>query len=236
MEEAQFRYILQAITLDSPAWVGMPDVDKLRRVVRFGVFEIDLETGELRKQGRKISFQEQPFRVLLVLLAHPGHVVMREQLRQSVWSADTFVDFDHGLNTAINKIREALADSATNPRFIETVPRRGYRFVAPMEGYLNSEIAVFCFASQFRVCRLIVINPRRPRQREARYATKCRGDDSSASCGATAPQLDGVGSFANGLVYATHHAPGGAAVPVRSAREKYSCQIPGDQLTKCFAV
>ena len=99
--------------------------------VRFGAFEVDLRTGEVRKQGLKIKLQEQPLQVLAMLLQHPGEVVTREELQKRLWPSDTFVDFEHGLNKAINKIREALGDSAQNPRFVETVPRRGYRFIVP---------------------------------------------------------------------------------------------------------
>ena len=99
-------------------------------VVRFATFQVDLRSGELRKQGVKIKVQEQPFRVLTVLLQRPGEVVTREELRNQNWPPDTFVDFENSLNTAINKLRDALGDSADNPRFIETLPRRGYRFIA----------------------------------------------------------------------------------------------------------
>src|SRR5467141_2964820 len=101
-------------------------------LLRFGVFEVDLRAGELRKQGKRIKLQEQPFQVLAVLLQRPGEVVTREELRSQNWPPDTFVDFDNSLNTAINKLREALGDSADNPRFIETLPRRGYRFITPV--------------------------------------------------------------------------------------------------------
>jgi len=101
-------------------------------VLRFGVFEVDLRAGELRKQGVRIKLQEQPLSVLKILLERSGEVVTREELRSQIWSTDTFVDFDNSLNTAINKLREALGDSADNPRFIETLPRRGYRFLAPL--------------------------------------------------------------------------------------------------------
>src|SRR6266581_2476002 len=107
---------------------------RFRSILRFGVFEVDVRAGELRKQGVRIKLQEQPFHVLTVLLQRPGEVVTREELRSENWSADTFVDFDNSLNTAINKLREALGDSADNPRFIETLPRRGYRFIAPVTG------------------------------------------------------------------------------------------------------
>src|SRR5262245_29842506 len=102
--------------------------------LRFGVFEVDLRARELRKQGKRIKLQEQPLQVLAVWLQRPGEVVTREELRNENWSPDTFVDFDNSLNTAINKLREALGDSADNPRFIETLPRRGYRFIAPVSG------------------------------------------------------------------------------------------------------
>src|SRR5436305_3069620 len=99
---------------------------------RFGVFELDLRAGELRRHGHKIKLQEQPFQVLSQLLEKPGEVITREELRNRLWPADTFVDFDHSLNAAIRRLRDALGDSADNPRFVETVARRGYRFLAPV--------------------------------------------------------------------------------------------------------
>ena len=111
-----------------------PSIDKADRLLRFGVFELDLAAGELRKNGRRIRLQEQPFQVLVALLENAGSVVTREDLRQKIWPADTFVDFDHSLNTAVNKIRESLGDSASSPRFVETLARRGYRFIAPVGG------------------------------------------------------------------------------------------------------
>jgi DNA-binding winged helix-turn-helix (wHTH) protein/tetratricopeptide (TPR) repeat protein len=101
-------------------------------ISRFGIFELDLESGDLRKGGRKIRLADQPFRVLRILLERPGHVVSREDLQCKLWPGDTFVDSDLGLNSAIRKLRDALGDSAESPRFIETVPRRGYRFIAPL--------------------------------------------------------------------------------------------------------
>jgi DNA-binding winged helix-turn-helix (wHTH) protein len=100
---------------------------------RFGIYEADVRAGELTRDGVKVKLQEQPFQVLLMLIERAGDVVSREELQQRLWPADTFVDFDHSLNTAINKLREALRDSADNPRFIETKPRRGYRFIAPVQ-------------------------------------------------------------------------------------------------------
>ena len=101
--------------------------------LRFGVFEMDLRAGELRKRGLRVRLQEQPFQMLAMLLEHPGEVVTREELQKKLWPADTFVDFDHGLNKAISKIREALGDAAESPRFVETVARRGYRFLAEIK-------------------------------------------------------------------------------------------------------
>jgi len=104
-----------------------------KRIARFGVFELDLNTGELRKGGVKLRLQGQPIQVLSLLLERAGDVVSREELREKLWASDTFVDFDHSLNTAINKVREALGDSASSPRYVETIARRGYRFIAPVQ-------------------------------------------------------------------------------------------------------
>ena len=103
------------------------------RIVRFGVFEVDLKACELRKHGFRIKLAEQPFQVLALLLERPGEIVTREELRDRLWPGDTFVDFDHGLNNAVMRVREVLLDSSEHPRYVETVPRRGYRFVAPVE-------------------------------------------------------------------------------------------------------
>src|SRR5580765_567743 len=99
------------------------------KTIQFGVFEVNLRAGELRKRGIKIKLQEQPLQILQILLDNPGTVVTREELQQKIWPADTFVDFDHGLNNAIRRLREALGDSADTPRYIETLARRGYRFI-----------------------------------------------------------------------------------------------------------
>ena len=104
-----------------------------RRLYRFGAFEADEKTGELRKQSRRLAVQGQPLQVLLMLLSRPGELVTRTEIQQALWSDGTFVDFDHGLNTAINKIREALGDSAANPQFVETLAKRGYRFIARVQ-------------------------------------------------------------------------------------------------------
>src|SRR5579864_6732358 len=119
----------------------MPVIQFPAEKVRFDVFEVDLRAGELLKEGQKIKLQEQPFRVLSLLLQRPGEVVTRDQLRQELWPADTFVDFDHGLNSAVARLREALRDSAEKPRFIETISKRGYRFIAPFQSPA-SDVAV----------------------------------------------------------------------------------------------
>jgi Tol biopolymer transport system component/DNA-binding winged helix-turn-helix (wHTH) protein len=111
----------------------MPQLNQTPRIIRFGVFEVDLQEGELRKSGLRIRLQEQPFRVLAILLESPGKIVTRDELRQKLWPANTFVDFDHSLNSAVKKLREALGDQSENSRFIETLHRRGYRFVASVE-------------------------------------------------------------------------------------------------------
>ncbi len=131
-----------AVPVDSCPVVDSPSTEvhfcmqedhQLRGRLRFGVFELDLRAGELRKHGLRVRLQEQPFQVLAMLLENHGEVVTREELQRKLWPADTFVDFDHGLNKAINKIREALSDSAESPRFVETVARRGYRFLAEVK-------------------------------------------------------------------------------------------------------
>jgi TolB-like protein/DNA-binding winged helix-turn-helix (wHTH) protein/Tfp pilus assembly protein PilF len=108
-------------------------------LVRFGAFQMDLHTGELRKGAARINLPDQPCQVLKTLLEHPGELVTREELRQRLWSAETFVDFEHGLNAAVRRLRDALGDSADAPRFIETLPRRGYRFIAPVIQPLATE-------------------------------------------------------------------------------------------------
>src|SRR5215469_18256409 len=115
----------------------MADVERQFQLVRFGDFEVDLRSGELRKAGVKLKFGGQPFQVLSILLEQPGEVVTREELQKRLWP-DTFVDVDHNLNTAINKIREVLGDSAESPRFVETLPRRGYRFIGELERPVQS--------------------------------------------------------------------------------------------------
>ncbi len=117
------------------------------RKIRTGLFEIDLDSGQMHKNGRRLPLQEQPFRVLAMLLERPGEVVTRQELQARLWPSDTYVGFDEGLNTAIRKLRTAFGDSAANPRFIETLPRRGYRFIAPLsaistEGFLGTDAAV----------------------------------------------------------------------------------------------
>ena len=118
----------------SPAPSSPPEPSaQSTRVVRFGVFEVDLRSAELRKQGVRIRLPGQSFQVLEALLLRPGELVTREELKQKLWPSDSFGDFEHGLNAAVNRVRDALGDSSDNPRFVETLPRRGYRFIAPVE-------------------------------------------------------------------------------------------------------
>ena len=107
--------------------------EESRQTVRFGKFELDLRTRELRNNGRTLTLQEQPFQILAALLERPGQLVTRDELTKRLWPSDTFVDFEHSLNKAVNRLREALEDSAERPSLIETLPRRGYRFMVPLE-------------------------------------------------------------------------------------------------------
>src|SRR5579859_36693 len=102
------------------------------RIVQFGLFELDLDARELRKSGIRVKLQEQPFQILAMLLERPGSVVTREELQKKLWTGDTFVDFDLSLNSAVKKLRQALSDDSENPRFVETLYRRGYRFIGPV--------------------------------------------------------------------------------------------------------
>src|ERR1700745_3423250 len=101
-----------------------------KSTVQFGVFELNLRAGELRKRGVRVNLQEHPFLLLQMLLEHPGEIVTRDELQKRIWPSDTFVDFEQGLNNAAKRLREALSDPADAPRFVETIPRRGYRFIA----------------------------------------------------------------------------------------------------------
>src|SRR2546430_11106763 len=131
--------------------------------IRFGVFEADMHSAELRKNGRKVRLQDQPFQILTMLLEQPGEVVTRDTLRASLWPVDTFVDFDHGLNAAVKRFRDALGDSAENPRFVETLARRGYRFIAHVENHdrgksANEEVGQVAVIGD-RQAETIGINP-----------------------------------------------------------------------------
>ena len=146
--------------------------------LRFGVFEVDLRAGELRKHGLRIRLQEQPFQVLVTLLEQPGEVVTREALQKKLWPADTFVDFDHGLNKAVNKIRDALGDSAESPRFVETVARRGYRFLVevkaadPTPVRTQKLVAPPLPTAETRDHPALVISPATPKHRPPMLAWK----------------------------------------------------------------
>jgi DNA-binding winged helix-turn-helix (wHTH) protein len=139
------------------------------RRVRFGDFEVDPRSAELLKNGRSVRIQEKPFQVLALLLERPGELVTREELRQALWPADTFVDFDVGLNTAIRKLREALGDSADDPRFIETLPRRGYRFIGAVESEPAPDAADVSAPARTEIA------PRPLEPTDPRLASKLRG-------------------------------------------------------------
>ena len=136
---------------------SMPLSHEVRSLYRFGVFELEAYTGELRRNGVKLKLQDQPYQVLLKLLEHAGQTVTREQLRCTLWPADTFVDFETGLNTTIKRLRETLGDSAENPAFIETVPKRGYRFIAPVTPPYSEPESVVDKTAPGRSVRLITV-------------------------------------------------------------------------------
>jgi DNA-binding winged helix-turn-helix (wHTH) protein len=124
-------------------------------IITFGVFELHLRSGELRKAGKRIGLQEQPLRTLTLLLERPGDLITREELRERLWPGNTFVDFEHSLNAVINRLRDTLGDSADTPRFVETVPRRGYRFIAPVDKGLKDGSAAHPRPSGWRSGRLM---------------------------------------------------------------------------------
>src|SRR5262249_55024343 len=121
---------------------GLDETADSRQIVRFGVFELDLRAGELRKQGVKLKLQGKPLQLLIALVQRPGSVVTRDELRRQLWASDVFVDFDSSLNTAINRLRFVLGDSAETPRYVETLARTGYRFIAPIETAAPRGVAV----------------------------------------------------------------------------------------------
>src|SRR6266446_3010731 len=176
-------------------------VNSLPSITRFGTFEVNFQTGELRHAGQKVKLQEQPFQLLAALLERPGEIVTREELRSKLWPEDTFVDFDHGLNAAIKRLRDALGESADAPVFIETLARRGYRFIAPVNGssypggiaavprqgkssfFLRHRIAVACF-SPIVIAVLVWAawrHPSRPRQVVERRLTSNSSENSVSS-------------------------------------------------------
>src|SRR5262249_40630084 len=120
-------------TLRPAPEAGMHNLRSSHAFLRFGTFDLDRHTGELRRDGARIRMQEQPLQILRILLERPGEIITREELQQRVWPSHTFVDFDHGINNAIKRLREALGDTADTPRYVETIPRRGYRFIGRIE-------------------------------------------------------------------------------------------------------
>ena len=158
----------------------MPNPSESVRKVRFASYEVDFRAGELLKNGRRIRLQDQPFQILAMLLEQPGGVVTREELRQRLWPTDTFVDFDHGLNNAINKLRDALNDSADGPRFIETLPRRGYRFIAEVNGHASTASRAAVLANSIEAGEI---------------ARAVRPEETATAKPSPAPSLHRVGKF-----------------------------------------
>jgi DNA-binding winged helix-turn-helix (wHTH) protein len=140
----------------------MPGATQAPTVRRFGSFEVDLRSGELRKNGIRLRLSGQPFQVLAVLVERPGEVVTREELHSKLWPSDTFVDFDHGLNNTIARIREVLDDSSDTPRYVETIPRRGYRFIAPVSDLrpVAQSPVLSKFSGEYTVARSALLQPR----------------------------------------------------------------------------
>jgi len=158
----------------------MPNPSESVRKVWFASYEVDFRAGELLKNGRRIRLQDQPFQILAMLLEQPGGVVTREELRQRLWPTDTFVDFDHGLNNAINKLRDALNDSADGPRFIETLPRRGYRFIAEVNGQASTASRAAVLANSIEAGEI---------------ARAVRPEETATAKPSPAPSLHRVGKF-----------------------------------------
>src|SRR6266481_1634928 len=126
----------------------MEELTTVKRGIRFGLYEVDFASQELRKSGIKLKIQDQPFQILALLLERPGQIVTREEIQKRLWTGDTFVDFDLGLNSAVKKLRQALGDESDNPRFIETLYRRGYRFLVPVQDESASPAAISIIAPQ----------------------------------------------------------------------------------------
>ena len=154
----------------------MPPGNQSTDVVRFNAYEVDLRSGELYRAGHKIRLQAQPFHVLAALLERPGQVVAREELRKRLWPSDTFVDFDHSLNTAIKKLRQALSDDKKKPRFIETLPKRGYRFIGTLGQARNLPAAAAIAGAPSWVGRLAKLSP----EGEAAFALVSVDQESTA--------------------------------------------------------
>ncbi len=175
----------------------MSGLDQPTRIVRFGVFEVDLRTAELRKQGVRVRLSGQSFQVLEALLLRPGELVTREDLKQKLWPSDSFGDFEHGLNAAVNRVRDALGDSSDNPRFVETLPRRGYRFIAHVE-----QIAVEggADAKTSPQAGQVFLEPEQPTHKEATDANKVKGTRKLSLWGLVAISLILLGAF-----YLMHH-------------------------------
>ena len=204
-------------------WTSMTDPAPARRY-RFGVFEADAVTGELRRQGIRVKLNAQPFQVLCLLLERPGDLLTREEISRELWPDGTFVDYEHGVNSAVNRIREALGDTASSPRFVETLARRGYRFVAPVDrigGDVTSApvapgVPVAPASSKRAAARACVVKRDPGVPGGTSQDLVCRGADAFRSAAVDVP----------GLLYRGTGQPGGdrrSALRARPTLRRYSC-------------
>ena len=130
----------------------------MRTLIRFGTFQLDPQAGQLLKSGRVIRLKPQPFRLLQLLISRPGELVTRDEIRDLLWDADTFVDFEQGMNTAVRQIREALGDDAETPIFVETVPKRGYRFIAPVDAGASASTPAYPRGTDLNLHKALWLN------------------------------------------------------------------------------
>ena len=188
--------------------------DESAQCYRFGVFEADAATGELRRQGMRIKLNAQPFQVLLLLLGRAGQLLTREEIARELWPDGTFVDYEHGVNSAVNRIREALGDTASSPRFVETLARRGYRFVAPVERIGGREDAAdteasFVSGRAFAGSRRRGVSARRARRQTSRTDSGDGGGTAEGSASSGADAFQPVSVDVPGVLCGRAGEPGG---------------------------